>query len=620
MDVLSFCPLRVSGFTWQPSINAFTHTVVVKGTFRQLPNESALAERQDAPSESDCAPYKPKADVILVGHAFAPGKQPARSWMTRLVVGEIDKSIEVWCDRVFRWQDGTLLEGPRITKMPLVWERAAGGPETSNPVGMRFDAAPDRYGMVPIPNLQPAGMYVSSRADTFAPMGFGPIAWEWPRTSIQQSRLDPGWRERAFPPHFNYGYFQLAPADQQVSAIRANERIVLENLHPEHGRLVTNLPGMTPRAVLDRATGEREEVRLSADTLWIDTDRGTCSVVWRGRIALRHATEAGRIAVWLEGMPHIAPAQSSGSIEDELIGTRALDPLEEKRKEPALPFTPGLSKLSDSDKRQVVAELSQWVGRGAVQDSGTLFAPLTNAPGNALPFGETDDDEDLVQTLLPVPKMAEVPFAAPTLPTAAPIEAPVEQPETPRPLPAPPAMIGPLATGEMAATSESREAETTNTEPVAIAPPESEVPQRPSPEDFPLERCAALTATIARRKLDKARLLAAEELTDAEWEAIQHHWTDAIKAEARQGKRAMLDRFDQAYVARIEEERGPITVEEYARLSVAGERGTVDEVLKDLGLPRGAEPRLDRIWIKRLARNAALSEWMEKATDTARGA
>lgn len=604
MDVISFCPLRVSGFTWQPSVGAFTQTVVAKGTFQLLPNESRLLEQQEAPAEVDSAPYKPRADVVLVGHAYAPGKQPARSWITRLMVGEIDKSIEVWCDRVFRWQDGTLLEGPRVTKMPLVWERAAGGPETCNPVGMRFDAAPDRYGMVPIANLQPAGMFVSSRADTFAPIGFGPVACEWPRTSIQQAKLEPGWKDRPFPPHFNYGYFQIAPPDQQVAAIRGNERIILERLHAEHDRLVTNLPGMTPRAVLDRATGEREEVRLSADTLWIDTDRGTCSVVWRGRVALRHATEAGRIAVWMEGMPQVVWAQASTSIEDELTGTTALTQLQEKRSEPALPFTPGMSKLAESEKRQLVEELSQWVGRGAADTSGTLFAPMANASGKALPFDMADDDDDWVQTLLPVPKKAEVPFVAPSLPIAAPMEAHVEQAEKPGPLPAPPPMIGPLATAEIAEKSESSEAKTSIAaiDDVDRSELDQAKPMEPEPlplEKYPLERCAAIAASIARRKGDRARILDDEGLTLALWEELDAHWLAAIDAEVDQGGKRMLSAYDEAYVAQLEKERGPITPDEFAGLLLAGERRNGAAELKRLGLPEGVMMRIRRVWLGR---------------------
>ncbi|MCK6590181.1 MAG: DUF2169 domain-containing protein, partial [Polyangiaceae bacterium] len=291
---------------------------MVKATFRLEPVESPLAPDQEALNEednhwnddptrsvvapSDWAPFKPRADVLLVGHAFAPGKQPTRTTTVRMVVGELDKSIEVWCDRGFRLQDNQLLEGPRFTKMPLRWERAAGGPETNNPVGMRFDAPPDKYGMVPLPNLQPPGMYVSQRADVFAPVGFAPLGSRWPSRMAKLGRLgssvfSPGWEGRPLPEGLDYSYFQSAPPDQQVSELRPNERITLENLHPDHSRLMTSLPGIRPRVLVERATGEQEEVALIADTLFIDTDRGICTLVWRGRVGLRSADEKGRITV-----------------------------------------------------------------------------------------------------------------------------------------------------------------------------------------------------------------------------------------------------------------------------------------------------------------------------------
>ncbi|MDC0740694.1 DUF2169 family type VI secretion system accessory protein [Polyangium mundeleinium] len=322
MELVCLCPLRASTFAWQAHSGTHALTVIVKATFVVEPGACSLAPAQEQVHEedghwnddparsvvtpSDKVPYKPRADVMLVGHAYTPGKQPARSVMTRLVVGELDKSIEVWCDRGFRVQDGQLLEGPRFTKMPLRWERAAGGPETNNPAGLRFDAAPDAYGMVSIPNLQPPGMFVSKRSDTFAPVCYGPVGGEWPARKQRLGRLagtfsQAGWAERPLPEKLDPGYFQAAPPDQQVAEIRPNERIVLEGLHPEHARVVTNLPGVRPSVVVDRATGEREDVKLIADTLWIDTDRGVCCVVWRGTIGLRSADEAGRIAVRMEG-------------------------------------------------------------------------------------------------------------------------------------------------------------------------------------------------------------------------------------------------------------------------------------------------------------------------------
>lgn len=343
MELVCLCPLRASTFAWQAHTGAHALTVVVKATFVVAPGECALAPEQEPVHEedgswdddparsvvtpSDKAPYKPRADVILVGHAYAPGKQPVRSVMTRLVVGEFEKSIEVWCDRGFRLQDNQLFEGPRFTKMPLRWERAAGGPETDNPVGMMFDAAPDGYGMVPIPNLQPPGMFVSKRSDTFAPVGYGPVGGEWPSRKQWLGRLAGAfslaeWDEHPLPEGLDPRYFQAAPMDQQVTEIRPDEQIVLEGLYPEHARVVTRLPGVRPSVVVDRATGEREVVKLIADTLWIDTDRGVCCVVWRGMIGLRSAEEAGRIAVTMEGAGAQANAPAAvEEIEEDLLET-----------------------------------------------------------------------------------------------------------------------------------------------------------------------------------------------------------------------------------------------------------------------------------------------------------
>jgi len=195
MDLVSLCPLQAWGFVWQSQDGRHAQTVVVKATFTLVPGKVTLAEHQDAVNEddghwndepmrsivapSDKAPYKPRADVLLVGHAYAPNKQPARSVMVRLTVGDVDKSIEVFCDRAFRFHDGQVLEGQRFTKMRISWERAAGGPDTNNPIGMRFDAPPDSYGMVPVANLQPPGMFVSKRSDVFVPVCFGPVSPHW---------------------------------------------------------------------------------------------------------------------------------------------------------------------------------------------------------------------------------------------------------------------------------------------------------------------------------------------------------------------------------------------------------------------------------------------------------
>ncbi|WP_437722820.1 DUF2169 domain-containing protein [Sorangium sp. So ce861] len=339
-------PLRVASRVWPTMRSGWNLTVVCKATFLLLPGESPLHEPPEPLYEddrywedtrahsltvaSDIVPYKPRADIVLVGSAYAPGRVPARSIMARLVVGEVNKSIEVFCDRVFG-QDGQLREGPPIQRASLRYEHAAGGPDSWNPAGLRHDAPPDVYGRVQLPNLQPPGLHVSRREDVIAPIGFGPIAplWPWRRERLGQHAgswaYDRWWRQ-PLPQGFDPAFFNVAPRDQQVAELHDNERIVLENLHPDHPRLITSLPGARPRAVVERGSRGWEEVPFLCDTLWIDTDRGICTLVWRGRVALSHEEEAGRVVVSLERASTSAGPHSRRSAPDWRASTGAGSP------------------------------------------------------------------------------------------------------------------------------------------------------------------------------------------------------------------------------------------------------------------------------------------------------
>ncbi|MBI4954995.1 MAG: DUF2169 domain-containing protein, partial [Myxococcales bacterium] len=319
MQILSLCPLPVAHLYWRPRPGAVALTVVCKATYDLLPGEARLAQQQDYPNDddhhwnddpkaslyspSDLAPFKPRADVLLVGSAFAPKDKPARSLMTRMVVGTVDKSIEVTRDR--HWtQAGELVEGKRFVQMPLRWERAAGGPESSNPVGVDRYGERDAYGRLLAPNLQPPGVNVATPTDAVEPVCFGPIAQEWPLRRALLGRHAAAWSRRAWnaevlPTDIDGGYFNAAPPDQRVEEIRPNERMLLEFLHPDEPHLVTQLPGLRPRAFIERA-GAVRELPLRADTLWIDTDRAVCCVTWRGRVELESEHEAGRVLVALE--------------------------------------------------------------------------------------------------------------------------------------------------------------------------------------------------------------------------------------------------------------------------------------------------------------------------------
>lgn len=465
MEVRALCPLVAWGFVWQWSAGRFGQTVVVKATFRLAPDRCQLADVHDALVEddvyaegdprrslmvpSDKVPHKPHADVMLVGHAYAPKKQPVRSLMARLVVGSLDKSIEVWCDRGFRLQDGQLREGPRFSKMPLCWERAAGGPETSNPVGIRFDAEPDAYGLVTIPNLQPPGMHVSQRSDTFAPVCFAPISATWPSRTTTLGRLagtfsSYKWDTRPIPDGLDFAYFQAAPPDQQIAAIRPNERIILENLHPDHPRLVTSLPELQPKVVAERGTGERENVTLSADTLRIDTDRGVCVVVWRGTVWLSSATEAGRIVVTLD----------DGAIEelDESDLLNTIPPTAAKQQDVQADDAEDLAGTTLApgfDMLKVLGPVMPFLGQDKPQAGQMSSTPETRLAGVGLPFGNTGGLAGLRAVDLPPPVSAASTIyapikdvvSAPAIPASSSPSLPVVPPPVSVPAVVPPPMV-----------------------------------------------------------------------------------------------------------------------------------------------------------------------------------
>jgi hypothetical protein len=186
-------------------------------------------------------------------------------------------------------------------------------------------------------------------------------------------------------------------------------------------------------------------------------------------------------------------------------------------------------------------------------------------------------------------------------------------------------MIGPLATLEMVAASEppAHVEEGAAVEEPAPAAPAAEEPPAPPPlplETYPLERCAAIAASIARTKPEKERVLAEHELDAGTWAALDEHWIELVRAQAGRGRTAPLKAYDAAYVAQLERERGPIQVEEYAQILVAQERGEAAEALGALGLPRGALLRVQRVWLERITADAELGKGVRAAVEAARQA
>ncbi|MFO0590222.1 MAG: DUF2169 domain-containing protein [Polyangiaceae bacterium] len=313
MELLSLCPYPAAPLVWQLTPSRWVLTVVCKATYALVPGVVGPASEQeplldedahwdDDPQKSlfapaDMVPFKQRADVMLVGSACARNGQPARSLTARLQVGKIDKSIEVLCPRV-RTRDGEVREGKRWTKMPLLYERAAGGPGTDNPVGVHLEGARDRYGQLALPNLQAPGLALPP--DKLPPpIGFGPIAATWPGRKRRVPDLAHAYARAPFGEGFDPLFFQAAPPDQQMDVLRPNERIALDNMLPNHSVFVSALPGDKPRARVELRGASPREMALVPDSLWIDTDRGICTVTFRAKVDIEHPEQEGRVLVAL---------------------------------------------------------------------------------------------------------------------------------------------------------------------------------------------------------------------------------------------------------------------------------------------------------------------------------
>ncbi|MFT3775068.1 MAG: hypothetical protein QM820_57705 [Minicystis sp.] len=161
-------------------------------------------------------------------------------------------------------------------------------------------------------------------------------------------------------------------------------------------------------------------------------------------------------------------------------------------------------------------------------------------------------------------------------------------------------MLGPLAVVSLAAEASKAEA------PIETAPePASDVEAAPSPESFPIERCAAIAAQIDWKPDASAEILKEHRLTDVAWAAIVKRWTEAIDEATERDETTLLEAYDAAYVERIEQERGPIRPEELSQL--LGSAGRGNKPIEGLPLPREGLMRIKRVGLRRMAREPGLA-------------
>ncbi|MEP7122936.1 MAG: DUF2169 domain-containing protein [Byssovorax sp.] len=308
----------------QPRPAQDARAVVIKGTFDLVPDGPAkLRDETELPSgdlhagdemmrsvlyPSDFAPFKPRVDVTLKGHAYAPGgSSPASLARFRFGRGSagFERQIAVFGERT--WQQTVVKTAPteprRFQRIPIVHELAFGGPGFDrNPMGRGYGAA------TALPCLEDPARLITSPADTPEPMSFGAVPMLWRERWSRLGSYAGDWlktRWPYFPDDFDWAFFQAAPPAQQLDRVQGDEAFEIVGMHPQHPRLDGSLPRLKPRCFAQRTTeagGELVEVVLRLDTVTIDVDEMKLNLVWRGLIEVRddEASEIAELFVMVE--------------------------------------------------------------------------------------------------------------------------------------------------------------------------------------------------------------------------------------------------------------------------------------------------------------------------------
>lgn len=252
--------------------------------------------------ESDCAPFKPATDVVLVGHAYAP--QPgARESDVWLRVGPVGLAAHIFGDRQWSVTMGSaVMTVPQpFEKVPLVYERAFGGVQRTsggeaieaaydrNPVGTGFVTGNGnaRIDGLALPNIEDPRDLLKKPGQAPRPVGFGYVGRHWaPRRQFCGTYDDEWARNRMplVPVDFDDLAWCGAPAALQATPhLRGGEPVNAVGVSPNGGSLDFWLPAIQP-AIEALFCDAWTPLLPLLDTVVIEPDLERISLTWRARL------------------------------------------------------------------------------------------------------------------------------------------------------------------------------------------------------------------------------------------------------------------------------------------------------------------------------------------------
>ncbi len=289
----------------------WTATLIVKGTFRLPPGKPAVPAAEPRPLTGDVFqdddPAKPlvyatdfvyrkaRTDLLVVGHAHAPGGVPTTAMRASFHVGSLTKACAVIGNRI---RSRTMMMPTNTPPEPfrtmeLTYAKAFGGPHFKlNPLGTGAEEvlSPEGKRIRRLPNIENVEALMLDSDSRVDPTSFTPMPITWPQRLRKAGTYRDKWRKERwpwFPEDLDWGCFNAAPEDQQLrTPLKGDEPVSFENLHPKHPLLESRLPGIRVRCLYGAGRDRLQDVSMAIDTLWAHPEAETLVLVWRGWVDL----------------------------------------------------------------------------------------------------------------------------------------------------------------------------------------------------------------------------------------------------------------------------------------------------------------------------------------------
>lgn len=236
---------------------------------------------------------KPTAEVLVGGHAAAPGGEPVQRMGLAWAIGDIQKRLLVTGDRMWRLAGATAVptEPQPFVQMPLTPQRCFGGEgHSANPAGTGFRAQERLMAreQVALPNIETPEIAIRSIGDAPQPPRFGPMAVDAKERLQYSGTYDEAWTKTLAPAlaeDADPRLFLFAPQDQRLPGyLDGNEGYGLRNFSADAPEIQQHLPGFRVRCFIGWTDPQKPivELPMRIDTLWFFAGARRGVMTYRG--------------------------------------------------------------------------------------------------------------------------------------------------------------------------------------------------------------------------------------------------------------------------------------------------------------------------------------------------